>query len=166
MDSQLSYRFCSFGWVNWLHPAHLIYRYGEIRIISHLFLPSPTPFSDSVILDYVRRLKGKELCRVFSDKITTKTFSMSYFNETATWNLVVSVFSCFTISIFYVFRCSCYPPRNYVILRVFETDHNSVMHTAFTAGMYNDLAWFMSCLLCKLTKCCTPLWHLSFCWRS
>ena len=117
MDSQLNYHFFSVGWVSWMHPAHLIYRYGEIRIISHLFLPSLTPSSDLVILDYVRRLKGKALCRAFSDKITTKTLSMNHFNETATWNLVVSVFSSFTISIFCVFRCSWYPPRNIACFR-------------------------------------------------
>jgi hypothetical protein len=164
VDSQMNYHFFSVGWVSWVHTPHLIHRYGEIRIISHLFLPSPNPSSDLVILDYVRRLKGRALCRAFSDKITTKTLSMNHFDETATWNFVVSVFTSFTISIFYVFRCSLC--THHEILRVFATDRNSVMHTVLTAWMYNDRACFTSRPLCKLTTCCTPLWHLSFCWRS
>jgi hypothetical protein len=66
-----------------MHPAQLFYRFGEIRIIAVSFSLPPPLSSASVILEYFSRLRGKALCRVFSDKITRKTLSLGHFNDTA-----------------------------------------------------------------------------------
>jgi hypothetical protein len=107
VESQLSYSFCTFGRLSWMHPVQLIYSFGEIRIIGHLFLTSPTP-----ILRLGNPGIFQQTKRVLSDKITTKTLRLRHFSDTAIWNIVVPVFSIFTTSVFYAFRYSWYSPRN------------------------------------------------------